>query len=244
MINYLADTTGGSAEPPLAQLGEVEGGLRVQPVDPGPPPAKVDLTLGLAETNTVDGTVIAGEIDYAAGLFDPETVAVFRDVFHRMVDAITADVPTATVLGEIDLVTDDDRRRLRSPDAPGVVVDPAGRLLPPRIPGELRRSDETPVDSSTGLLARWLEDGGGTADRGSRPPLPSGPDRWVAGRSRPGREDARRSRRCAVERRRLHTGRRRCRDPRLGERRRRHHGGRSSSSCRGKHCPRIVFRRR
>ncbi|MFL1598115.1 amino acid adenylation domain-containing protein [Gordonia amicalis] len=160
MINYLADTTGGSAELPLAQLGEVDG-LRVQPVDPGPPPAKVDLTLGLAETNTVDGMVIAGEIDYAAGLFDPETVAVFRDVFHRMVDAITADVPTATDLGEIDLVTDDDRRRLRSPDAPGVVVDPAGRLLPPRIPGELRRSDATSDDSSTGLLARWLEDGGG-----------------------------------------------------------------------------------
>ncbi|WP_217997550.1 non-ribosomal peptide synthetase [Gordonia namibiensis] len=154
MINYLADTSAGHSDQ-LAGMTEFADGFHVQPVDPGPPPAKVDLTLGLAETTTPDGAVITGEIDYAAALFDPETVAVFRDVFERIIDAITADEPTTTLLGEIDLVTEDDRRRLGIEGAPGaVVVDTSGRALPARIPGELRTAG-----ASTGVLARWLDDG-------------------------------------------------------------------------------------
>ncbi len=154
MINYLADTSAGHSDQ-LAVMTEFADGFHVQPVDPGPPPAKVDLTLGLAETTTPDGAVITGEIDYAAALFDPETVAVFRDVFERIIDAITADEPTTTLLGEIDLVTEDDRRRLGIEGAPGaVVVDTSGRALPARIPGELRTAG-----ASTGVLARWLDDG-------------------------------------------------------------------------------------
>ncbi|WP_275580210.1 non-ribosomal peptide synthetase [Gordonia rubripertincta] len=154
MINYLADTSVGPTDQ-AAVPSEIANGFRVQPVDPGPPPAKVDLTLGLAETSTLDGMIIVGEIDYAAALFDTETVAVFRDVLSRMIDAITADAPTATVLAGIDLLSEDDHRRLDAAYAPGVVVDSAGRLLPSRVPGELRTAD-----SSTGLLARWLDEGG------------------------------------------------------------------------------------
>ncbi|WP_074849938.1 non-ribosomal peptide synthetase [Gordonia westfalica] len=160
MINYLSDASDGHADLPSAPA-DGAGGLRVQPVDPGPPPAKVDLTLGLAETNTAAGFTITGEIDYAAALFDPETIAVFRDVFLRMIDAITAgaQTATATVLGDIDLVSAEDRRRLRAADSPdSVVVDSAGRVLPPRIPGELRTTAESSDDSATGMLARWLDD--------------------------------------------------------------------------------------
>nr|WP_308195935.1 non-ribosomal peptide synthetase [Gordonia metallireducens] len=154
MINYLADTSAGHTDR-FAVPSEIADGLRAQPVDPGPPPAKVDLTLGLAETTTRDGMVITGEIDYAAALFEPATVAVFRDVFERIIDAITTDEPATTLLGEIELVTEDDRRRLSTEGAPGaVVVDTAGRALPARIPGELRHDGQ-----STGVLARWLDDG-------------------------------------------------------------------------------------
>ncbi|MEO9330497.1 amino acid adenylation domain-containing protein [Gordonia aurantiaca] len=148
MINYLS-----AAEP--SAIPEAIDGLDVVPVDPGPPPAKVDLTLGLAERHTGDGIVIGGEIDYATALFDAGTIAVIRDVFFAMIDAITT--RTDTVLGDVELVSDDAKQRLISATGGAVVVDEAGRVLPPRIPGALRRGAGS---TSGNVLARWLDDAG------------------------------------------------------------------------------------
>ncbi|WP_308192485.1 non-ribosomal peptide synthetase [Gordonia sp. 'Campus'] len=145
MINYLGEPSADSLVD--AADGPVDmDGLAVTPVEAGAPPAKVDLTLGLAEHPGVDGTAIVGEIDYAAAIFDDETIAAIRDVFLRMVDAVTGDPDR--VLDDIDLAP--------VQNSPSTIVDTAGRPVPLRIPGELHDIGDDGSRSPTGTLARWV----------------------------------------------------------------------------------------
>ncbi|GAA3697904.1 hypothetical protein GCM10022238_12320 [Gordonia hankookensis] len=65
-------------------------GLRVTPVaDQGVPPARLDLSVGVA-TNGADGGW-RGDIVYAADLFDRVTVQTVADRFVRLLDTLTAD---------------------------------------------------------------------------------------------------------------------------------------------------------
>ncbi|MYR08758.1 amino acid adenylation domain-containing protein [Gordonia sp. SID5947] len=83
----------------LATMADVAGdrpadddptGLRVTPVvDPGVPPARLDLSFGVA-TNGADGGW-RGDIVYAADLFDRVTVRTFADRFVRLLDTLTAE---------------------------------------------------------------------------------------------------------------------------------------------------------
>ncbi|MFD3745032.1 non-ribosomal peptide synthase/polyketide synthase [Nocardia sp. NPDC058633] len=71
--------------------------------------AKFDLDLVLADTD--DGGC-AVSLTYATDLFDVETAARIAEGYVRVLDAVTAD--PAGAVGDIDLLTDDDRRMLES----------------------------------------------------------------------------------------------------------------------------------
>ncbi|MFE3618322.1 AMP-binding protein, partial [Streptomyces anulatus] len=71
--------------------------------------AKFDLDLVLADT--ADGGC-AVSLTYATDLFDAETATRIADGYVRMLDAVTA--TPGGIVGDIDLITDDDRRILES----------------------------------------------------------------------------------------------------------------------------------
>ncbi len=156
MINYLAESSGDTPLPGPGSGTEAAGftvdGLEVVPVEPGPPPAKVDLTLGLAERPVGTGVELVGEFDYAAALFDVETVATIRDVFLRMLDAVTGDLDT--VVDRVPLVAAD---ATVAEDGGPVILDSAGRAVPPRVPGELHERGDDGALAPTGLRARWVD---------------------------------------------------------------------------------------
>ncbi|MGW6424729.1 non-ribosomal peptide synthase/polyketide synthase [Nocardia sp. NPDC055053] len=71
--------------------------------------AKFDLDLVLADT--ADGGC-AVSLTYATDLFDAATAARIADGYVRVLDAVTAD--PAGAIGDVDLLTDDDRRLLET----------------------------------------------------------------------------------------------------------------------------------
>ncbi|GAB08434.1 putative non-ribosomal peptide synthetase [Gordonia araii NBRC 100433] len=79
---------------------EVDG-VAVEQIDPGPLPAKVDLTVDVRES--VDaGEPIRAEFTYATALFDEETVAGFAGAWQAILSAMTAD-PSMPV-GDVELL--------------------------------------------------------------------------------------------------------------------------------------------
>ncbi|MFE0751294.1 amino acid adenylation domain-containing protein [Gordonia sp. NPDC058843] len=156
MINYLAESEDGTTLPGAGSGTDAGAfsvdGLEVVPVEPGPPPAKVDLTLGLAERMVGTRVELVGEIDYAAALFDIETVATVRDVFLRMVDAVTGDLDTV-----VDRVPVVELELTAAGDGASVIVDSAARAVPPRVPGQLYERGEDGALAPTGVRARWVD---------------------------------------------------------------------------------------
>nr|WP_051989839.1 non-ribosomal peptide synthetase [Gordonia soli] len=187
MINYLSDLTGRPpADPPIDSRRIAD--LEISALDPGAPPAKVDLTLGLAEhVGSAGELLIDGEIDYATALFDVEMIEVIREVFLRMVDAIVGDPDTvlATVdtIGTPVVIAAPDEVPWSDPMSDGtgvadravVVLDRLHRPVPRGVPGEvyLRAVDLDSVggdldpvggelDVPTGHVGRWTTGGDGT----------------------------------------------------------------------------------
>nr|WP_307814813.1 non-ribosomal peptide synthetase [Gordonia sp. BP-119] len=149
MINYLGESSGTPAVPGIGADAEplIVDGLEVVAVEPGPPPAKVDLTLGLAERSVGAAVELVGEIDYAAALFDIETVESIRDVFLGMLDAVTGDIDM--VLDEVDVTG--------AVDGASLILDSAGRAVPARVPGELHERTADGSLLATGMRARWVD---------------------------------------------------------------------------------------
>ncbi|KSU58247.1 MULTISPECIES: non-ribosomal peptide synthetase [unclassified Gordonia (in: high G+C Gram-positive bacteria)] len=149
MINYLGESSGTPAVPGIGADAEplIVDGLEVVAVEPGPPPAKVDLTLGLAERSVGAAVELVGEIDYAAALFDIETIASIRDVFLGMLDAVTGDIDM--VLDEVDVTG--------AVDGASLILDSAGRAVPARVPGELHERTADGSLLATGMRARWVD---------------------------------------------------------------------------------------
>ncbi|MFJ2744337.1 amino acid adenylation domain-containing protein [Streptomyces sp. NPDC087440] len=87
-------------------------GITPSLVPVGDAPVKFDLLLDLRETFDADGrpTGITGEIEYAADLFDPETVRALCARLGRVLAEAAAD--PARHVGELNLLTRDERTRL------------------------------------------------------------------------------------------------------------------------------------
>ncbi|MBF6327637.1 amino acid adenylation domain-containing protein [Nocardia transvalensis] len=87
-------------------------GLTVSGLDAVPTPAKFDLQLTLAEHTDATGTAqgIAAALTYATDLFDEATVRGFADRFRRILTALTS---ADAAIGDIDLLTADDRASQR-----------------------------------------------------------------------------------------------------------------------------------
>jgi pristinamycin I synthase-2 len=81
--------------------------------------AKFDLFLSLVERHSADGTPagLDGHVEYAADLFEPETVRTLFDRFARLLAAAAAD--PGRPLDRIDLLTSEERARLLAAAAPG-----------------------------------------------------------------------------------------------------------------------------
>ncbi|MFI8191819.1 amino acid adenylation domain-containing protein [Streptomyces sp. NPDC085946] len=81
--------------------------------------AKFDLFLNLVERHSADGTPagLDGHVEYAADLFEPETVRTLFDRFARLLAEAAAD-PDRPV-DRIDLLTSEERARLLAAGAPG-----------------------------------------------------------------------------------------------------------------------------
>ncbi len=82
------------------------GDARLEPIALPALPARFDLTLSLGEG--ADG--IAGEISYAADLFDPATIVRLADRFAILLDAALTD--PACALGRVPMIGDDERATL------------------------------------------------------------------------------------------------------------------------------------
>ncbi|GGN70597.1 hypothetical protein GCM10011610_09920 [Nocardia rhizosphaerihabitans] len=83
--------------------------LTVTGLDTDTAVAKFDLDLVLADT--ADGGCVVS-LTYATDLFDAATAARIADGYVRVLDAVTTD--PAGAIGDVDLLTDDDRRLLES----------------------------------------------------------------------------------------------------------------------------------
>ncbi|MFZ2527195.1 MAG: amino acid adenylation domain-containing protein [Rhodococcus sp. (in: high G+C Gram-positive bacteria)] len=69
-----------------------------------------DLELLVADTPTSTGGGLDAAFVYATDLFDADTVTAFADRFLRLLDALTTDPDRS--IGDVDLITDDERRAL------------------------------------------------------------------------------------------------------------------------------------
>ncbi|NED61269.1 AMP-binding protein, partial [Streptomyces sp. SID10244] len=87
--------------------------LSVTPVDAGAPSAKVDLTIEVSPERADDPTAaLGGNIIYATDLFTEATIVEFASRFERLLgELVTA---PATPVGDVELLTESDRRRRRA----------------------------------------------------------------------------------------------------------------------------------
>ncbi|KXK61857.1 hypothetical protein AWW66_11400 [Micromonospora rosaria] len=140
------------------------GGLRMEPVPTGPPPARFDLNLQLVERPGAGG--VRGGLTYATDLFDESTVRGMVDCLLRVLAAMAAD-PSAPV-GRIDVLGPARRRELLAAGDGGAaaVRDVSlGELFAEQVArtpdavavvdGE-RRLTYAQVDVAAGRLASWL----------------------------------------------------------------------------------------
>lgn len=99
------------------------GDARLEPVALPSAPARFDLTLSLAE----GAGGIAGEISYAADLFDPATIARLADRFATLLDAALTD--PACAIGCVPMIGDDEHATLLAWNA-----DDRAPITPATIP--------------------------------------------------------------------------------------------------------------
>ncbi|MGW5625763.1 condensation domain-containing protein, partial [Streptomyces olivaceus] len=146
--------------------------------------AKFDLDLQIAESFDAEGrpTGMAGELVYAADLFDHATAETLTARLLRVLDAV-ADAPGRPV-HTVDVLGDAERRRLvgewsrrqpaiAGPDVRVFVLDDHLMPVPPGVTGRLYTTCDASADSTvacpfteeetvmrpTGAQARWDDDG-------------------------------------------------------------------------------------
>ncbi len=144
--------------------------LTVSGVPLDPTVANFDLELLLGENHDDTGAPAGFDaaLVYATDLFDADTVTAFADRFVRLLDAVTA--APDTPVGDIDLVTDEERRALVPAHGPhtlgtrvwpqiladAVAVDPDALAV---VDGP-RRATYRELDAHSSRLARMLVDYG------------------------------------------------------------------------------------
>ncbi|WP_443667744.1 amino acid adenylation domain-containing protein, partial [Gordonia paraffinivorans] len=128
------------------------GGLELSPVESDEVPAQRDLTVyvEIGEAGAWSGSVVA-----AADLFDVETAAGFADRFVRVLDVVTAD-PSLPV-GDVDLLTADERRALELLPAPVVQTVNAGRTLVDLFAGSVAAHADRVAVSAAGRVLSFAE---------------------------------------------------------------------------------------
>jgi amino acid adenylation domain-containing protein/non-ribosomal peptide synthase protein (TIGR01720 family) len=104
-------------------------GLRTRPAGFALDVAQFDLSFDFSEAHDARGAPagLHASIEYASDLFDADTARHIGLCLQRMLAAVAAD-PRRRI-GEVELLDDDERRRLLR-DAQGPQVAPSGRLLP------------------------------------------------------------------------------------------------------------------
>ncbi|MFB9569689.1 amino acid adenylation domain-containing protein, partial [Saccharopolyspora hordei] len=109
-------------------------GLEVELEDVVAGVAKFAMDIRLQERYAPDGAHagIVGEIEYSTDLFDRATVDAFGERLLRLLRSATAD--PGRRLGDLDVLAPEE---VPAPDAQQLVLDEAGRPLPPGVVGEL-----------------------------------------------------------------------------------------------------------
>ena len=91
--------------------------LTVSAVDPGEIAAKFDLQVTISSaTGTEALGDLRGNALFARDRFEPATIESFTQRLLRVLEAVTAD--PAVLIGDVAILTDDERRQLTSPDTP------------------------------------------------------------------------------------------------------------------------------
>ncbi|MGE7438289.1 amino acid adenylation domain-containing protein, partial [Kitasatospora sp. NPDC001175] len=115
--------------------------LTREPLHPGG--AKFDLSLSLAETRDRDGAPdgIEGFVEFSTDLFDRDTVLALVRHLERLLLAVAADPQIA--IGEIDLLTDEERDRLTG--RPETRRSVAGQTVPALFEAQVTRTPDAPA---------------------------------------------------------------------------------------------------
>ncbi|WP_399120769.1 amino acid adenylation domain-containing protein [Streptomyces sp. KM273126] len=138
--------------------------------------AKFDLSFDFVER--ADGDGVDGVLEYSADLFDHATAQSFADRLRRVLRAVTADPDLS--LGHIDILDEDERRRLLGGWRSRPVVA-APTTVPALFEEQVRRTPELPAAASDGIELDFAELNA-EANRLARllVELGAGPERFVA----------------------------------------------------------------
>jgi amino acid adenylation domain-containing protein len=174
-----------AASPPVLPFRPVDAGGRMDLVDTGT--AKFDLQLTTHQTE--DG--IGGSIEYATDLFEAATVQAIARTFRAVLDAAIhqPDAPLAA----LDLLDEDERRRLLEAWGAGPSVPVPAVPLHARVVAQARRTPDAPavtwaggtmkyaeLDAASNRLARHLRARGVGPDARVGVCLERGPEMMVA----------------------------------------------------------------
>ncbi len=150
--------------------------VAVEPVELGS--AKFDLTVQLAEERDAAGVPggLAGVLEYATDLFDPETAGTLTRRFSQLLTAVAADA--SAPVGALDVLLPGERDTLTAWSTGHPAGDGHGTSLAGLFEQWARRTPHAPavscgdttwsfaeVDERAGRLAGWLRDRGAGAER-------------------------------------------------------------------------------
>ncbi|AJE81512.1 amino acid adenylation domain-containing protein [Streptomyces albus] len=155
--------------------------LRLPSLEAAPEPvglaaAKFDLFLSLAERPDGSGAPVGldGTVEYRTDLFRAETVRALVHRYLRFLDAVTEDPGRS--LGSVDLVTEEERRRLLAAGTGGTCAVPDGTLAE-QFEAQAARTPDAPalltgavpttyaeLDARANRLAHWLIEAGVTPE--------------------------------------------------------------------------------
>jgi amino acid adenylation domain-containing protein len=122
-------------------------GLGALPIDVETGTAKFDLHVSVAP----EGGALAGLVEYAADLFDPETIDRMLGRFLTLLESASAD--PATPILDLPMIPDGELRRIRSAERGAAAPDPAGTPVHLLFEARAARSPEAiAVDGEDGRL--------------------------------------------------------------------------------------------
>ncbi|MFG2530993.1 amino acid adenylation domain-containing protein [Streptomyces sp. NPDC048516] len=110
--------------------------------------ARVDLAFNMGENHTGNGAPagIDGLVEYAAELFEPDTVQRLTDRLRRLLESATADPGTA--VSALEILSADERRALLQSDEPAAGGPAPVGTFPELFEAQVRRTPQRPAVES------------------------------------------------------------------------------------------------